>query len=36
LDEVSLWGIRIYYNNSVLVPHVDRMPLIISAISKVF
>jgi hypothetical protein len=36
LDPVSLWGIRIYYNNSILVPHVDRMPLIISAISKVF
>jgi hypothetical protein len=35
LDPVSLWGIRIYRNHSVLVPHVDRMPLIISAISKV-
>jgi hypothetical protein len=34
LDPVSLWGIRIYRNHSVLVPHVDRMPLIISAISK--
>jgi hypothetical protein len=34
LDPVSLWGIRIYRNHSLLVPHVDRMPLIISAISK--
>jgi hypothetical protein len=34
LEPVSLWGIRIYRNSSVLVPHVDRMPLIISAISE--
>ena len=33
LDPVSLWGIRVYTNGSILVPHVDRMPLIISAIS---
>ena len=33
LEPVSLWGIRVYRNNSILVPHVDRMPLVISAIS---
>ncbi|KAL3906548.1 MAG: hypothetical protein SGILL_009227, partial [Bacillariaceae sp.] len=32
LEPVSLWGIRVYRNNSILVPHVDRMPLVISAI----
>jgi prolyl 4-hydroxylase len=31
---VSLYGVRIYHNNSILAPHVDRMPLVISAISK--
>ncbi|KAG7360213.1 ankyrin repeat domain protein [Nitzschia inconspicua] len=35
LEPVSLWGIRIYKNNSILVPHVDRMPLIVSAIIQV-
>lgn len=30
---VSLYGIRSYHNGSVLAPHVDRMPLITSAIS---
>jgi prolyl 4-hydroxylase len=34
LSPVSLWGIRSYHNGSILVPHVDRMPLITSAISK--
>ena len=31
---VSLYGIRIYHNRSILAPHVDRTPLVISAISK--
>lgn len=34
LNPVSLYGIRLYHNNSILTPHVDRMPLVISAISK--
>jgi prolyl 4-hydroxylase len=34
LSPVSLYGIRIYHNKSILAPHVDRMPLVISAISK--
>jgi hypothetical protein len=34
LSPVSLYGIRVYHNNSILAPHVDRMPLVISAISK--
>ena len=34
LSPVSLYGIRTYHNNSILAPHVDRMPLVISAISK--
>lgn len=34
LSPVSLYGIRLYHNNSILAPHVDRMPLITSAISK--
>jgi hypothetical protein len=36
LAPVSLYGIRLYHNGSILAPHVDRMPLIISAISKCF
>lgn len=31
----SLYGIRIYHNNSILAPHVDRMPLVASAIINV-
>ena len=31
----SVYGIRIYHNNSILTPHVDRMPLISSAIINV-
>lgn len=34
LSPVSLYGIRVYHNHSILTPHVDRMPLVISAISK--
>jgi hypothetical protein len=33
LSPVSLYGIRIYHNGSILAPHVDRMPLVTSAIS---
>ena len=32
LSPVSLYGIRLYHNNSILAPHVDRMPLVTSAI----
>lgn len=31
----SVYGIRVYHNNSILSPHVDRLPLIISAIINV-
>lgn len=31
----SLYGIRVYKENAVLVPHVDRLPLISSAIINV-
>ena len=31
----SVYGIRVYHNNSVLTPHVDRMPLVSSAIINV-
>jgi prolyl 4-hydroxylase len=34
LRPVSLYGIRVYHNGAILAPHVDRMPLVISAISK--
>lgn len=34
LKPVSLYGVRQYHRGSVLAPHVDRMPLVISAISK--
>ena len=34
LSPVSLYGVRVYHNNSILTPHVDRMPLVTSAISK--
>jgi len=35
LTECSLYGIRIYYGGSVLAPHVDRLPLVSSAIINV-
>jgi len=35
LTPCSLYGIRIYHENAVLAPHVDRMPLITSAIINV-
>ena len=31
----SVYGIRVYHDNSVLTPHVDRMPLVSSAIINV-
>ena len=31
----SVYGIRIYYRNSILTPHVDRLPLVASAIINV-
>lgn len=35
LSPCSIWGIRIYGNNSILTPHVDRNPLVTSAIINV-
>jgi prolyl 4-hydroxylase len=35
LSPCSIWGIRIYSNNSILTPHVDRNPLITSAIINI-
>ena len=35
LAPCSIWGIRIYHNNSILAPHVDRNPLVASAIINV-
>jgi prolyl 4-hydroxylase len=32
LSPVSMYGVRIYKNNSILAPHVDRMPLVTSCI----
>jgi prolyl 4-hydroxylase len=32
---ISVYGIRIYYNNSILTPHVDRLPLVASAIINI-
>jgi prolyl 4-hydroxylase len=34
LSPVSLYGVRLYHNGSILAPHVDRLPLVISAISE--
>ena len=34
LKPVSTYGIRLYHENSILAPHVDRMPLVTSVISK--
>lgn len=30
-----MYGIRIYNNNSILAPHVDRMPLVTSCIINI-
>jgi prolyl 4-hydroxylase len=35
LTECSLYGIRIYHEGAVLAPHVDRLPLVSSAIINV-
>lgn len=35
LAPCSIWGIRAYHNNSILAPHVDRNPLVSSAIINV-
>lgn len=35
LSGSSVYGIRVYHNQSILVPHTDRMPLISSAIINV-
>ena len=35
LSYSSVYGIRIYHNQSVLSPHVDRLPLVSSAIINV-
>jgi hypothetical protein len=35
LIETSLYGIRVYRQGSILAPHVDRLPLVISAIINV-
>lgn len=35
LTPTSLYGIRVYHRNAVLAPHVDRLPLIVSAILNV-
>ena len=32
LSPVSMYGVRVYKNNSILAPHVDRMPLVTSCI----
>ena len=35
LGKISLYGVRMYTSNSVLAPHVDRMPLVTSAVINV-
>jgi len=35
LAATSTYGIRVYHNQSILTPHVDRLPLVISAIINV-
>jgi len=35
ITPVSMYGIRVYHNNSLLVPHVDRLPLVASAMVNV-
>lgn len=35
LSPCSIWGVRVYHNNSILTTHVDRNPLVTSAIINV-
>jgi len=35
LSPTSLYGIRVYHQNAILAPHVDRLPLVTSAIINV-
>lgn len=35
LTQCSLYGVRVYYGGSILAPHVDRLPLVSSAIINV-
>jgi hypothetical protein len=35
LTQCSLYGVRVYYEGSILAPHVDRLPLVSSAIINV-
>ena len=35
LSEAAIYGIRVYYNGSILAPHVDFMPRVISAILNI-
>jgi prolyl 4-hydroxylase len=35
LTQCSLYGVRVYYEGAVLAPHVDRLPLVSSAIINV-
>jgi prolyl 4-hydroxylase len=35
LQPCSLYGIRVYHNNSMMMPHVDRLPLVASAMINV-
>lgn len=35
LAHCNIWGIRTYHNGSILTPHVDRNPLVVSAIINV-
>ena len=35
MTQCSLYGVRVYYEGSVLAPHVDRLPLVSSAIINV-
>jgi prolyl 4-hydroxylase len=35
LAHCSIWGVRSYHNGSILTPHVDRNPLVSSAIINV-
>ncbi len=35
LEPVSLYGIRVYTNGAILAPHVDRLPLVTSAIINI-
>lgn len=35
LQPCSLYGIRVYHNNAIMMPHVDRLPLVVSAMLNV-